>query len=97
MLYENVETYLNEEVRKPIKELIADKKTRKEVMKVVDYLCDKYREMNGLALFYERRVEDEKNAFKEWMEFASKNDIYRNCDYDNLPSPFDYEEEYEDE
>ena len=96
MLYANVETYLNEEVRKPIKELITDKRIRREVMKVVDYLCDKYREMNGLALFYEKRVEDEKNAFKEWMEYASKNDIYRNYDYDSLASPFGYEEdEYE--
>lgn len=92
MLYQNVETYLNEEVRKPIKALLkGDAETRKDVMQVVDYLCDKYREMNGLALFYENHLENEKGLFREWLEYATEKEIYHSCDYDSLADPFEKE------
>lgn len=53
--YPNAETYLNEEIRRPIKYYLkgVDEKTVKKVMSYVDYLCDKYREMNFGAKFYE--------------------------------------------
>lgn len=97
MLYENVVIYLNEEVRKPIKSLLkhSDKKTQKEVMEIVDYLCDKYRETNGLAAFYEEQLDQEKEMFKKWLDYASKNGLYRQCDYDAMTSPFSWEEEDE--
>lgn len=44
MYYENVETYLNEEVRKPIKYYLKDVLPDKQenIMELVDYLCDRY-------------------------------------------------------
>ena len=55
MYYENVQTYLNEEFRKPIKCYLKDMPSdvKKNIMHVVDYLCDQYREVNGTALCFQ--------------------------------------------
>ena len=49
MYYSDVQTHLNEEFRKPIKHYLkgVSQKKQKQVMEVVDYLCDKYRFSEG--------------------------------------------------
>ena len=93
MLYENIQTYLNEEVRRPIKYYLrnVDEKTLKKVMSYVDYLCDKYREMNGIAKFYENKLE-KIESFHEMMKFQEKEGYWNPIDYDKLKSPYTDEE-----
>ena len=90
MNYESVEEYLNEEFRKPIKHYLkgVSQKKQKQVMEVVDYLCDKYREANGTALFYEdqypQQMPYKQRMFQEWREFMHKNGYLEPVNYDEL-------------
>lgn len=96
MIYKNAETYLNEQIRKPIKnELkgVDDKKVAK-VMEIVDFLCDKYREMNATALFYDKKIDYSPELFKEYQKFMKENGYYKSVDYDSLENE---EEEFFDE
>lgn len=101
MYYKNAETYLNEEFRKPIKCYLrgVDKKTVKKVMGVVDYLCDKYREVNGTALWYEEMADcntsdsrSYKSFLRSYMNFMRKRGYLNPVDYDKLESPYTEEE-----
>ena len=94
MYYKNAETYLNEEFRKPIKCYLrgVDKKTVRKVMNVVDYLCDKYREVNGIGLWYESEVEFKPSDFRNYKRFMREHGYLRPVDYDKLESPFTKEE-----
>lgn len=94
MYYDNVEIYLNEEVRRPIKHYLegADEKTAKKVMNVVDYLCDKYREANGTAVFYGYGTVFKHSTYKEWQEFMLEKGYLNPIDYDELESPYTDEE-----
>ena len=93
MLYENIQTYLNEEVRRPIKHYLrnVDEKTVKKVMSYVDYLCDKYREMNEIAKFCENKLE-KIESFHEYMKFEDEQGFHNHIDYDKLESPYTDEE-----
>lgn len=91
MVYKDVETYLNEEFRKPMKHLLegVDEEKVNEIMNVVDFMCNRYREMNSCAKFYESKLDKTPN-FKEFLEYQNKHNKY--VDYDKLPSPFEGEE-----
>lgn len=86
--YNNVETYLNEEVRRPIKTLLKDSDKLNRVMEVVDYLCEKYRELNCFANFCESK--NKNMSFQEYMDYKQKN--MKDIDYDKLDSPCTDEE-----
>lgn len=94
MHYENVETYLNEEVRKPIKYYLKDVSPDKQedIMELVDYLCDKYRETNATCLFYESKLPHDDKRFKEWQQFMEEKGYIRPIDYDELEDVFTEEE-----
>lgn len=94
MYYKNAETYLNEEVRRPIKHYLegVDEKIVKNVMNVVDYLCDKYREANGTATFYELGTVLNHETYKEWQEFMLEKGYLLPMNYDELESPYTDEE-----
>lgn len=94
MYYKNVETYLNEEVRRPIKYYLrgVDKKTAGKIMDVVDYLCDKYREANGTGLWYEKKAKFEPGDLRNYIRFMTKHGYLKPVDYDKLESPFTEEE-----
>ena len=90
MYYENVQTYLNEEFRKPIKYYLKDMPSdvKKNIMHVVDYLCDQYREVNGTALFFEKKSTHTVEEFKEWRNFMVGKGHSLPCDYDSLDDVF---------
>lgn len=94
MFYQDCETYLNEDYRKPIKYLLrnVDKKTLNKVMELVDGLCDKYRLANGMASFYERKV-DVNACYKEWLQYIDDHGLMNGEDYEAIESPFTPEEE----
>ena len=96
MVYKNVETYLNEEVRKPIKYYLKDVSPDKQenIMELVDYLCDRYRETNGTCLFYESKLPHDDERFKEWQQFMNEKGYLAPIDYDELEDVFT-EEEFE--
>lgn len=94
MTYESVEEYLNEEFRKPIKHYLkgVSQKKQKQVMEVVDYLCDKYREAGGTAMFYEEKLKastdhsasESLDNFMEWRIFMDKKGYLKPLNYDEL-------------
>ena len=88
MIYANVETYLNEEVRRPIKYLLKDSDKLDDVMEVVDYLCEKYRELNCFANFCESK--NKNMNFREYMNYKFEN--MKLVDYDALDRVFSDEE-----
>lgn len=95
MVYKNVETYLNEEVRKPIKYYLKDVSPDKQedIMATVDYLCNRYRETNGTCLFYESKLPPHGNElFKEWQQFMNEKGYLAPIDYDELEGVFTEEE-----
>jgi hypothetical protein len=104
MYYSDAQTYLNEEFRKPIKYYLkgVSQKKQKQVMEVVDYLCDKYREINGTANFYEAKLKastdhnasDSLDDFFEWRLFMDKNGYLEPIDYDAV-NPIYSDEEVE--
>ena len=105
MYYSDVQTYLNEEFRKPIKHYLkgVSQKKQEQVMEVVDYLCDQYREMNGTAKFYEAKLKantehnasDSLDDFMGWRLFMNKKGYLKPIDYDTL-EPIYSDEEVED-
>lgn len=86
MMYPNAETYLNEEIRRPIQYLLkdVDKKVVKEVMSYVNFLCDKYRESNLCAKFYEDSglIDVSKFKSKDYLDYLDKN--LKHVNYDEL-------------
>lgn len=93
--YPNVETYLNEEVRRPIKHYLngVDEYKSKKVMEFVDYLCDKYRELNAAGKLYEDFDMIDKSKYPTVPEIACYiAEKAKPIDYDNLDCPYTDEE-----
>lgn len=94
MVYSSAEEYLNEQIRRPIKRYLkgVDEKTVKHVMKYVDFLCDKYREMNLCAKYYEDEglVDVKQLSAKKIAEYLGKN--LKQVDYDSLENCLSDEE-----
>lgn len=87
MTYETVEEYLNEEFRKPIKYYLKDtpKETQKNVMQVVDYLCDKYRQSSGTSKYFEELIgEIDFEVFDAWQDYMEEKGYLKSCNYDEL-------------
>ena len=99
MVYKNAETYLNEEFRKPILEELkgVDEEKVAKTMEIVDYLCDKYREVNGSAMFFNKKVENTPELFKEYTKFMCDNGYFRPIDYNSLEDEEFYDEVLEEE
>ena len=79
-MYPNSAVWLNEEIRKPIKKLLKGHRTEKRVMEYVDYLCEKYREMECYLKFCEEQ--DFKFKPREFMDYMEEN--YEPVDYEFL-------------
>lgn len=79
-MYPNSAVWLNEEIRKPIKKLLKGHRTEKRVMEYVDYLCEKYREMECYLKYCEEQ--DFKFKPREFTEYMLEN--YEPVDYDLL-------------
>ncbi len=96
MYYSNIETYLNEEVRKPIKHYLEDVPQSKQenIMRIVDYLCDRLRQSNGTCLFYEEKFLEGDNQiiFKEWQQYMEEKGYTKPIDYDQLTDIYTNEE-----
>lgn len=85
MWYPSIEKYLNEEFRIPIKEAMEEGNF-KEAMEFVDYLCDKYREMNFSIKYYEDKnmIDESKFKIRDFMAYIAKK--APPVDYDKLDS-----------
>ena len=83
MIYKNEIDYLNEEIRKPIRKLLKGYMVENEVMEIVDYLCDKYREVEGCCKYYEKELSKPINT-REFIDFIENNNYGRPIDYDNF-------------
>jgi enolase len=98
MYYSDVQTYLNEEFRKPIKYYLKDtpKKTQEKVMQVVDCLCDKYRQVGGTSKYFEELMgEIDFETFDAWTDYMEEKGYLKPIDYDAL-RPIYSDEEVED-
>lgn len=80
MVYKNEIDYLNGEIRGPIRKLLKGYWVENEVMKIVDRLCDKYREAEGRCKYYEKDLPKPIDV-RAFINFMEDND-YRPVDYD---------------
>lgn len=89
MNYPNVEFYLNEEYRKPIKRLLQGHRVESRVMEYVDDLCNENRELRALIEFLEE-TNDIQFKPRKFLEFLHEN---KTVDFDLLD---EYLDEWED-
>ena len=86
--YKDAQTWLNEEIRKPMK-LILKYGSERDAMELLDFLCDMYIELQERADMYEEKLGGGHCGVNE----DAHRGIPAHHDYDALPSPYTPEEE----